>query len=43
MAAKMAAKMAATKAAKTRPWDNILRWEHRNSFTRHLDDYKNVS
>ena len=35
-------KMAAKKAAKTRPWDNILRWEHKISFTRHLEDCKNV-
>ena len=43
MATKMAAKMAAKKAAKTRPWDNISGWEHTNSLTRHLKDYKNVS
>ena len=42
VAAKMVAKMAAKKAARTRPWDNILRWEHTNSFTRHLDCFKNV-
>ena len=40
---KMAAKIVAIKAAKTRPWDNVSRWEHTNSFTRHLEDYKNVS
>ena len=39
----MAAKMAAKKVAKTRPWNNILRWEHTNSFTRHLKDYKNIT
>ena len=43
MGAKMVAKMATKKAAKTRPWDSILRWEHINSFTRHLKDYKNIS
>ena len=40
---KMAAKMVAMKAAKTRPWDNISRLEHRYSFGRHLEDYKKVS
>ena len=40
---KMAGKMADIMAAKTRPWDNISRWEHANSLTRHLEDYKKVS
>ena len=30
---KMAAKKSAKKVAKTRPWDNISRWEHTNSLT----------
>jgi len=43
MADKMADKMAAIKAAKTRPRDNILRWEHAYLFSRNLEDYKTES
>ena len=39
---KMAAKMAAMEATKTRPWDNTLGWEHGNSFSRPPEDNKNA-
>ena len=26
----------------TDPWDNISQWEHKNTFSRHHGDYKNV-
>ena len=42
MAANYLAAMDATKTAKTRPWDNISKWEHQNSFTRPYQDYKNA-
>ena len=34
--------MAAMEVTKTRPWDNIMGWEHRNSFSRPPEDYNNV-
>ena len=35
--------MAAKKAAKRTPWDNISQWEHQNSFIRQSEEYKKVS
>ena len=36
-------KMAPKMAAKRTPWDNISQWEHKNSYTRDIKGYKNMS